>query len=540
MIATARLRRSTAALFLLGLLVLLVPALARADQRLYWLNADSNSIAFTGLDGTGGGSFATGEAQITVPAGLAYDSSAQRLYWASHGTPNERIGFGDLVGSGSGNFETGNQRAEAIRGVAVDPSAGKLFWASNNGLFVAPLDGSGGAPLETGGLASGGASGLVVDPPSGRVYWTTGRPETPIAFANLDGSGQGGTLTIAGEGGEFGSAGLAIDHLNGRIYWADRFASEIWSANLDGSDPQRLNPGAATVSFPAGLAIDPAAGKIYWGNNLRSKLSVANLDGSGGEDLITPGATQSSPTSPVLLFSPQSVGPPLISGAAEVGSTLTCSSGAWANDLLESSLYRAPASFGFQWSRDGTDLPGATGSTLTATVPSANYQCRVTARNAAGSATASSGPHAVVAAGGPAVATVGFAQDARVLLSLAAPRITAKSPVPLLIVNHNPFLVEGAVVAREVSAKGAKGAKKAPPKPLPPVAFELAANSETTIALKLPAAQQKALAKAGKLTLSLSASVSDPAKGTRSVASTVVVKLQQTKKPKKKTKAGRR
>jgi hypothetical protein len=543
MIATVRFHRLAAAFLLLGLAVLAVPALARADQRIYWVNAGSGSVSFSGLDGTGGGNLATGDAQIEHPQGLAFDSSGQRLFWGSHGFPNQKIGFADLVGPATGNFDTGGQRIEFPSSIAVDPVGQTLYWTGGERLLEAPLDGAGGAPVKSGGTEVAGASAVVVDPPSGRLYWTTNEEGKPIAFANLDGSGTVTKLAIAGEAGESGTSGIAIDHLNGRVYWANRFDSKIWSANLDGSDVRRLNTGTATLKFPSGLALDPAAGRIYWGNEIGDRVSVARLDESGGEDLATPGTTPAGPSSPILLYAPRSLAAPEVTGGARVGTVLTCSTGTWAGDLNESSLYQSPGSFGFQWTRDGSDIAGATGATLAATAPSSDYGCRVTARNAAGSATASSGPHAVAAVGAVPVPAPGFGGEARVSLALATPRIGAKSPVTVRIVNQNPFLVAGTIEAREVIPKKVKKGKRPrkPPKAFP-AGFEVAANSEATVALRLPAVTQKLLAEQGKVTLALSGSVADLADARRPLAQRIVVKstAKPKPKPKHKPKAGSR
>jgi PKD domain len=52
--------------------------------------------------------------------------------------------------------------------------------------------------------------------------------------------------------------------------------------------------------------------------------------------------------------------------------------------LLEAFLYRAPASFAYQWKRNGSDI--ATGAAFTPTSTRAgDYTCIVTATNQAGS-----------------------------------------------------------------------------------------------------------------------------------------------------------
>jgi hypothetical protein len=127
-----------------------------------------------------------------------------------------------------------------------------------------------------------------------------------------------------------------------------------------------------------------------------NKISFTGLNGGVGTDLSTTGAMIRKPSFPALLKAPAPAGAPTVSGASAPGSTLSCSQGSWAPDLLSSFLYRAPQGFAFQWSRDGADLPGATVSTVTADTPG-NYTCRVTAQNHAGSSSQTSDPHAVIA-----------------------------------------------------------------------------------------------------------------------------------------------
>ncbi|HKN43934.1 MAG TPA: hypothetical protein VJW23_08410 [Propionibacteriaceae bacterium] len=78
---------------------------------------------------------------------------------------------------------------------------------------------------------------------------------------------------------------------------------------------------------------------------------------------------------------PVNAGRPAISGGAKTGKELTCQNGTWAPDLLGAFLYRAPASFAYQWKKDGSDI--ATGPTFTPNDPG-DYTCTVTATNQAG------------------------------------------------------------------------------------------------------------------------------------------------------------
>ncbi len=76
---------------------------------------------------------------------------------------------------------------------------------------------------------------------------------------------------------------------------------------------------------------------------------------------------------------PANAGLPAISGRAKAGGVLTCSRGSWTS---------SPTTFGFQWSRDGTPIAGATSSSYTVrTIDEGNkLTCSATASNAAGKA----------------------------------------------------------------------------------------------------------------------------------------------------------
>lgn len=81
---------------------------------------------------------------------------------------------------------------------------------------------------------------------------------------------------------------------------------------------------------------------------------------------------------------------PVVSGTVEIGETLTCSTGTW---------FGSPASYAYQWQRDGVDIGGETSSTYTVTAEDigpgtagigTGITCDVVATNGGGSSSPAS------------------------------------------------------------------------------------------------------------------------------------------------------
>jgi DNA-binding beta-propeller fold protein YncE len=180
-------------------------------------------------------------------------------------------------------------------------AADRVYWTnfSGNSIAFANLDGTGGGGTlnTTGATAPSQPTGIAIDPAAGRIYWASANGGK-VSYANLDNTGGGNDLSTAGANVS-GLRGLAIDPAGGRIYWAATAGGTISYANLDGSGGNNLSTTGATLSNPNGVAIDPAANRIYWANRnvtTGNKISYANLDGTGsGNDLPTGAATVSGP-----------------------------------------------------------------------------------------------------------------------------------------------------------------------------------------------------------------------------------------------------
>lgn len=81
--------------------------------------------------------------------------------------------------------------------------------------------------------------------------------------------------------GGVGSAGAAT------IYWSDFQAGDIFSANLDGSDKNRV---IDTVSGTTGIAIDETNQLLYWSGGADGQIYNSNLDGSNAALVADTGA----------------------------------------------------------------------------------------------------------------------------------------------------------------------------------------------------------------------------------------------------------
>src|SRR5829696_9066548 len=367
---------------------------AKAADTIFWGNYDGSKVSFANLDGSGGGGDlnTTGATAPNQVAGVAIDPAAGRVYWANAGSG--KISYANLDGSGGGgDLNTSGATVGGVRGLTIDPALGRLYWGNSGGIFYANLDNSGGGALSAGTASVHFPWGVAVDPAHNRIYWANFdlavTPTNKISYTSLDGSGGGADLTIAGATVSQ-PKGVAIDEGAGRIYWTNSGAGsplgKVAGADLDGANGADFDvTGAGAVGSTTGPSLDPGANKIYWVGTDSNKLSFANLDRSGGVgDLSTGSGTINGPTFTAILKTPVPAGAPAVSGGSTTGSVLSCSTASWAADLLGAFLYRAPQSFAYEWTLDGSDLAGATDSTVTASSPGA-YGCRVTASNAAGS-----------------------------------------------------------------------------------------------------------------------------------------------------------
>lgn len=104
------------------------------------------------------------------------------------------------------------------------------------------------------------------------------------------------------------------------------------------------------------------------------------------------GTTTSNSATLTVIVAPVNTVAPALSGTAEDGQTLTCSTGTWTGT--------ATITYAYQWQRNGSNISGSTASTRTLTSDDVgtSVRCVVTGTNAAGSASANSNAVTVSAA----------------------------------------------------------------------------------------------------------------------------------------------
>lgn len=388
-----------------GILAIVLAALlwmassAQAAELVYWNNYEENTIAFAGIDGTGGGSLNLTGSAIENPEGMAIDTATNRLFVASAGESKNNVGHItaiNLDGSGATTFSPPGAPVDVPEGVVIDPATRMIFWAntgsgaSEGSIAWANLDGSAGGVLNTTGAKVENPYRIGLDPVAGRVYWTnTAEPLDSISFANANNTGGGGNLNLSGATVPKGITGYSVDPAAGRIYWLENENEIISFASLSGGGGGDLNMTGATIKDPYGLAFDPTVGRFYFGNygNAAERLGAIgtlNLAGGGGAINVAT-APVKGPQDPMILKSPSGAGAPKVTRSKKSRSKLSCSTGSWAADFAGSFVYQAPRTFAYQWKSKGKAIKGAAKATLQAK-SAGKYTCVVTASNQAGSA----------------------------------------------------------------------------------------------------------------------------------------------------------
>ena len=268
-----------------------------AFSHIYWRDSGTGKIQRANLDGSNIEDLVAIEgSSVYGPYGLALDMNGGKIYWTTNDFTYDRdkIQRANLDGS---NIETVFIIESEISDLALDINEGKLYWRDEvyddigadrgDKIRRVNLDVSN---IETVFITESDISNLTLDGDGDKMYWTKLEPstlESEIWRANLDGSNIETLVT----GLDNRLKSLALDVTEGKIYWTEIFVSRFGSrsdirrANVDGSNIETLIT-IDNTSGLRGITLDVAGGKMYW-TRKSGKIQRANLDGSNIETLVS-------------------------------------------------------------------------------------------------------------------------------------------------------------------------------------------------------------------------------------------------------------
>ncbi len=401
-----RLAQLMVAVALIATSLLAAATHAKADQ-IYWAN--QNVISYSQLDGTEGGYLPASVGAIHSGNGTAIDTANARIYVSQEAS--NQIAWFSLDGVSAGVVNTSGAPVDHPTSLAIDPATQTLYWAnavSPGSIGWASVNDSGGGVLAQSGSTGANVADptrLAIDTRYDRVYWWN---ESSKEFSWVTTNGQlGGNLSTPDIGisapGMMG--GIAIEPYSTpeELYYVSKeggpeaaTAGVFHTDPLLGGEPEKLSGAYAerNAHGPVGLAFDLADNKFYWANSNANEeptiaIGTATVFGNAATMKVFPEAPIHTPVFPAVLKAPISNADPQL--AAVTATTLSCSLGEWEGDHPGASVYAAPTTYGYQWRKSSTSIPGATGSTYAVT-ENGSYSCQVTAENAAGDTTVASRP----------------------------------------------------------------------------------------------------------------------------------------------------
>ncbi len=239
---------------------------------LFFISLGDEFIRKLTLDGTGSVSDVLNVAG-KAGSGIAYDSVNGKIYFTDFEVyPTGNIWRMNTDGSGLEVIVSG---IGDPYGIALDVAAGKVYWCDDDGnVSKSNLDGSN-PQIGFFSVAVAQWRAIALDVENNKMYVYDVNIEE-IYSVNMDGTNPQVIIT-----GNYGY-GLMVDTVNNKIYFDDQREDKFKVANLDGSNVQMIDNNGTRIY---GMDIDYEAGKIYWSGRDSGDLIRANLDGSGKEIL---------------------------------------------------------------------------------------------------------------------------------------------------------------------------------------------------------------------------------------------------------------
>lgn len=302
------------------------------------------------------------------------------------GTPRLQVFLGSS-GAAPAAWVAPSTTTGTVEALAFSPSGAILYvggsFTNGIGTRIAALDSTTGAPAAgwTVPTVSNGTVQSLAVSSDGSTLYLGGSFINPSPGQHLVGTNSAGAVTWNGNIAGTGSVTVYAIALSGTtVYAGGTFVSTVGSNTVVRTRLAAFDSASATASSwnPAPnstvQAVAPTSSAVFVGG-LWTTIGGVALRGFAGFALSAPAVTAA----------------PAISGTVALGSTLTCSTGAWTN---------APTSFTYQWLRGGSAIGGATSATYVAGSADVNQQlsCQVTATNGEGSASATSASVTIVSA----------------------------------------------------------------------------------------------------------------------------------------------
>ncbi len=210
-----------------------------------------------------------GRGALAQGTGIDQTDAAVSLYWYERTDDVLLKGNAD----GSGTPSTCLNITNDVRGLAIDSAGGKLYWLERdtNRLRRANVNCSG---VQTLSESLVNPDRLALDLSAGRLYWTENDGSNRIRRANLDGSN---VVTVLDNLGT--PVGVAVDPANGFLYWTELDPPAIWRSTLAGTNKVKIVP-LAVGSGPLDVVVDAPRGRILWINSGQGAIYTAGLDGN--------------------------------------------------------------------------------------------------------------------------------------------------------------------------------------------------------------------------------------------------------------------